>query len=225
MQNGVSGTTTVRQRSGPVLSITHTTAPASPLRLDGPDPLCPSDLTLLPALQTLGLDTRMHCRRVCQLAGRLASALGLPRAARGRAATAGLLHDIGKSLVPEFILHKPTALSADEKRVLRLHPIDGEALASFTGDPVVLDAIRHHHERLDGTGYPDGLSGDGLSEVTRVVAVVDVYDALTSDRPYRPALCVAEAVGRMTDVAGTKLDPEMVEALVLLQAGARSRAA
>lgn len=216
MPNDGGGTTTIRRCTGPVPSTTRRAAPA-PLRLHGAHPVCPPDATMLSALRCLDPQTRMHLRRVSWLAGELASFLGLPPAARRQAATAGLLHDIGKSLVPGSILHKPTALSPDEVEVLRRHPIDGQALACSTGDPVVLDAIRHHHEHVDGTGYPDGVSGDGLSEVTRVVAVADMYDALTSDRPYRSALCVADACACLTDVAGRKLDPELVEALVRMQ--------
>jgi HD-GYP domain-containing protein (c-di-GMP phosphodiesterase class II) len=167
----------------------------------------------------------MHLRRVCDLAGELASVLGLSRAARRQAAAAGLFHDVGKSLVPRSILDKRSTLTRDEMQVVRLHPADGAALAASTGDDVVLDAIRHHHERLDGTGYPDGLSAGELADVTRVVAVADVYDALTSHRPYRSGLPPAEAFRRMTEAAGTKLDPEMVDCLVKLRTGVLSRAA
>jgi putative nucleotidyltransferase with HDIG domain len=187
--------------------------------------LCPPDPTVVSALEHLDRGTRMHLCRVADLAGALASLLGLPPAARRQAATAGLLHDIGKCVVPGSILHKPASLTPWEIALLRSHTVDGEALASSAGDPVVLDAIRHHHERLDGRGYPDGLSGDGIAVVTRVVTVADMYDALTSDRPYRAALSDAEALDHVADVAGTQLDPETVTALILLQTGAASQAA
>src|SRR5437867_8018581 len=177
------------------------------------------------AFEALDTGTGAHLRRVGELAGDLAAFLGLPFADQRAARIAGLLHDVGKSLVPPTILHKPVCLSAEELLVLRRHPLDGEVIARSLGDPAVLDAIRHHHERLDGSGYPDGQEAAALTDVARVVAVADVFDALTSNRPYRAALSSAEALQRMSELAGTKLDPDMVEALALVQSSSHRHAA
>jgi HD-GYP domain-containing protein (c-di-GMP phosphodiesterase class II) len=216
-----------RGPSGEVPVPRRSTAPPLPTLIAGGSGETPSAShpSLLSAFRGLDGGTRLHLRRVSHLAGELAAVVGLAPAAQRQASAGGLLHDIGKSVVPGAILYKPTSLTPDETALLRLHPLDGEALAWGTGDPVVLDAIRHHHERLDGRGYPDGLRGDGIPAVTRVVAVADVYDALTSERPYRAALTTGEALRHLAELAGTQLDDTVVEALVLLQTGVLSRAA
>jgi putative nucleotidyltransferase with HDIG domain len=177
------------------------------------------------AFEALDTGTWAHLRRVGELAGSLAAFLGLPSENQKAARIAGLLHDLGKSLVPGAILNKPVCLGPDELLTVRRHPLYGEVLARSLDDPTVLDAIRHHHERLDGSGYPDGQDGAAMSEVARVVAVADVFDALTSNRPYRAALPSAEALQRMLEMAGTKLDPDMVDALVLVQSCSHRSAA
>jgi putative nucleotidyltransferase with HDIG domain len=173
----------------------------------------------------LDVETRAHLRRVCHLAAGIASLLDLSPADQQAAAVGGLLHDLGKSFVPDTVLQKAAALDPEELGLVRLHPACGAELARSFGDASVLDAIRHHHERLDGTGYPDGLEAAEVTKVTRVVAVADTYDALTSDRPYRAALPQQEAFRQLLQVAGTKLDPDTVDALLLLEAHAGSRAA
>lgn len=169
------------------------------------------------AFGDLDAATRAHLRRVSDVADGLAAVLELPSATRRAARVAALLHDIGKCLVSRAILRKPGSLDPAELVVLRLHPVHGEAIARSLGDPTILGAIRHHHERLDGSGYPDGMGAAGLDEVTRIVAVADVFDALTSNRPYRAALAPGQALGLMSDLAGTKLDAAMVDALAFLK--------
>jgi HD-GYP domain-containing protein (c-di-GMP phosphodiesterase class II) len=218
-------TAIVRQWTGSSFGTMSRISLLWPTGVDTSDLLCGAGVILVSALRDLDHETGLHLVRVSRLAGQLASVLGLPPDIRRRAATAGLLHDIGKSLVPRRVLLKPGMLDPPEIDLLRLHPVYGQALASAIGDAVVLDAIRHHHERLDGAGYPDGLSADQVAVVTRIVTVADVYDALTSNRPYRPALSTAEACLRVTAVAGSQLDPEIVQALVRLKAGVLSPAA
>jgi HD-GYP domain-containing protein (c-di-GMP phosphodiesterase class II) len=122
------------------------------------------------------------------------------------------LHDIGKVGVPEHILCKEGPLSREEWEVMRQHPLIGAQIVepiSFLRDAVGL--IRHHHERFDGTGYPDRLRGDRIPLEARIFAVADSFDAMTSDRPYRAALGWDEAIGELHAESGRQFDPEIVE--------------
>ncbi|WP_323166443.1 HD-GYP domain-containing protein, partial [Pseudomonas bubulae] len=112
--------------------------------------------------------------------------LKLPPALIRRAGLAGLLHDIGKMAIPNAILNKPGRLSSDELQVVRRHPLEGEKTLMGTAQmcDMVVDVCLHHHERVDGTGYPHGLAGEQISVFSRMAAVCDVYDAVTSDRSY-----------------------------------------
>jgi putative two-component system response regulator len=132
---------------------------------------------------------------------------------------AGLLHDIGKIGIPEAVLRKPGALDAEEWVVMRNHPLIGAQIVApfdfFTGGALM---IRHHHERCDGSGYPDGRTRNDIPIGARVIAVADVYDALTSNRPYRAALPHAMAIEHLAESAGRTLDEDAVAAFVgLLQ--------
>jgi response regulator RpfG family c-di-GMP phosphodiesterase len=159
--------------------------------------------------------THGHSDRVRRLAVRLARALCLDRRTRRRLVLAAKLHDIGKLGVPEDILNKPGPLDAAERRVVEEHPVIGERiLRPIIRNRAVLAAIRSHHERLDGTGYPDGLRGDQIPLLARLLTVADCYDALTSTRAYRPALSVREAHDLLRAGAGTQFEPEFVRALV-----------
>src|SRR5258708_4204626 len=133
--------------------------------------------------------TQGHVERVSNLAVRLGDHLGLPDEEKDALRKGGILHDIGKIGVPDKILNKAGALTAEERRIIRLHPAQGakicEKLKSIRG---AIPVIRHHHERLDGTGYPDHLSGDEIPLLARVMTVVDIYDALTTTRSYRKRL-------------------------------------
>ena len=126
-----------------------------------------------------------------------------------------LLHDIGKIGVPESVLRKRGALDQAEWTLLHNHPLIGAQIVApfdfFAGGAL---AIRHHHERWDGSGYPDGLAGAAIPLGARIVAVADVFDALTSDRPYRAALGRDAALPYLTDEAGRTLDPDVVAALL-----------
>jgi putative two-component system response regulator len=158
--------------------------------------------------------TKGHADRVGQYALALAGRLGLPPADLDLLRRGASLHDIGKIAIPDDILNKPGPLTPAEVRVMRAHPAQGvrmiEPLESVR-DTIPL--IRWHHERMDGAGYPDGLPGDKIPLLVRVLSVADVHDALTSDRPYRAGLPLEAALPILRqDAAGGGLDPGLVEA-------------
>jgi putative two-component system response regulator len=138
--------------------------------------------------------TEGHCTRMSKYSVEFASALGLPEEQRTALQKAGTVHDIGKVAVPDSILLKPGLLTLEERKMVEQHPVVGaricEPLKSFR---LVLPIIRHHHEKMDGSGYPDGLRGEAIPITARILTVVDVYDALTSDCPYRSAMSSEEA--------------------------------
>ncbi len=143
-------------------------------------------------------DTEGHCERLADLADRLAERLGLPVEDRVALRRAGIVHDIGKVAVPDAILLKRAPLSPGEWVVMRRHPEMGERIvAPLRSFRRVAPIVRHHHERFDGSGYPDGLAGEAIPLTARVLQIVDVFDALTSARPYKPALPPADALAVM----------------------------
>jgi len=143
--------------------------------------------------------TYMHSVAVCALMVSLARRLGLPEDRVRDAGAAGMLHDLGKAAMPLEVLNKPGALTDDEFRVMKAHPTRGWEMLKTGGETPesVLDVVLHHHEKFDGTGYPHGLGGDGISLMARMGAVCDVYDAITSNRPYKKAWGPAESLQRM----------------------------
>jgi putative two-component system response regulator len=145
-------------------------------------------------------NTQGHCERLAQYCVRLGQSLGLPPQEIQALRRGGIVHDIGKVAVPDSILLKRGPLTAEELEILRKHPIAGENIcAPLKSFHLVLPIIRHHHEKQDGTGYPDGLRGDQVPLGARVLQIVDVYDALTTSRPYKPALPVSQALAIMQD--------------------------
>jgi HD-GYP domain-containing protein (c-di-GMP phosphodiesterase class II) len=156
-----------------------------------------------------------HMRRVCELAVAIADQMRAPDTVIRAASYAALLHDIGKLGLPHAVLNKPGRLTDDEFAVLKQHPTRGFALvANIESLRSAAPAIRWHHERLDGTGYPDALAGDAVPLEARIIAVADVWDALTSDRVYRKAMSHAEAQAILISERGTKLDGDCVDALL-----------
>ena len=132
--------------------------------------------------------TRGHCERLAQVSARLAERIHLSEDQIRALRRAGIVHDIGKVVVPDAILLKPGPLSTEEIAIMRRHPVVGEKICEpLRTFGAVLPIIRHHHERFDGSGYPDGLRGDDIPLTARVLQLADVYDALTTDRPYRKA--------------------------------------
>ncbi|WP_232628778.1 HD-GYP domain-containing protein [Methylobacterium sp. Leaf118] len=154
-----------------------------------------------------------HSLSVAGFAAAFAAELGFPRADRERLARAALLHDVGKALIPLAILQKPGVLTPDEMAVMQTHAALGADLLAQEGayGADILDAVRHHHERLDGSGYPEGLMAGRIGDLTRIVAICDVHSALTERRVYRPPLPVAEAWAIMHAQAG-QLDPDLLRA-------------
>lgn len=160
-------------------------------------------------------DTSDHSERVALAAWAIASRLGWPVGACRRVRRAGRLHDIGKLSCPAAILSKAGKLTAEEWALIRRHPDDGtELLAGLITDQIVIDAVRQHHERWDGGGYPDGLAGEQIAPGARVVAVADVYDALKSDRPYKRGWSQDETVAYIREGGGALFDPVVVGAFL-----------
>jgi putative nucleotidyltransferase with HDIG domain len=170
---------------------------------------------LADALESRNRCTRGHSGRVGAWARQMALALGWSVDRADLVSRAGRLHDIGKIGVPEVLLRKTEALSADEWQARRGHPeIGARIVAPFDFFAEGAEIIRHHHERWDGSGYPDGLAGSRIPVGARIVAVADVFDALTSDRSYRVALPVEAAVKELQREAGRTLDPRLVDVFV-----------
>jgi diguanylate cyclase (GGDEF)-like protein/putative nucleotidyltransferase with HDIG domain len=157
--------------------------------------------------------TGSHSARVAELAARVASRLGLDQEQIELARLAGSLHDLGKLAIPEEILRKPGPLTGPERLVLERHPQIGYRMLDSLGIEPVAEWILHHHERWDGTGYPDRLPGSEIPLGARIIFVVDAYDAMTSDRVYRGRLSQDEALAELERCAGTQFDPGVVAAL------------
>jgi putative two-component system response regulator len=146
--------------------------------------------------------TKGHCDRLSGRSVAMAKRLGLPQEQQIALRRAGIVHDLGKIAVPEQILLKNGPLTADEWAIMKKHPVTGERICSpLKTFRHVLPIIRHHHEKLDGSGYPDGLRGDQIPLTARILQVTDVYDALTTDRPYRLALPPEVALATMREEA------------------------
>ncbi len=144
--------------------------------------------------------TEGHCDRLSKYSVALAEHLGLSEELRVTLHRAGIIHDIGKIAVPEHVLLKPGRLTDEEWIIMRQHPIVGERICSpLKSFRLVLPVIRHHHEKFDGSGYPDGLKGEQIPLTARILQTVDIYDALTTDRPYRKALQPREALAIMQE--------------------------
>lgn len=160
--------------------------------------------------------TRRHSEDVARYALFLAGQLGLDAAFCEALHHAALLHDVGKIAVPDDVLRKPAALTTTEFEVMQQHPVLGGALVrDLNAADVVSDGVRHHHERWDGQGYPDGLAGEAIPLIARIIAVADAYSAMTTARPYRRALSRAVALQRLSAAAGTQLDPRLVDVFIL----------
>jgi putative two-component system response regulator len=144
--------------------------------------------------------THGHCERLAEYSARLGEQLGLSEDQITALRRAGIVHDVGKIAVPDAILLKPGRLTPDEWTIIREHSVVGERIcAPLKSFRFVLPIIRHHHEKLDGSGYPDGLRGEAIPVTARVLQIVDVYDALTTDRPYKKAFSITDALQTMKE--------------------------
>jgi putative two-component system response regulator len=152
-----------------------------------------------------------HTERVGMNARRLGEALGLGDETLDDLLWGGVIHDIGKIGIPDSILLKPGPLTVEEFEIMKQHVFTGEEIARpLRSAHDLLPIIRHHHERIDGAGYPDGLAGDNIPLVARIVAICDAFDAMISDRPYRKGLTHANAIATLNAGAGTQWDAELV---------------
>jgi putative nucleotidyltransferase with HDIG domain len=152
-----------------------------------------------------------HSLRVARHAAAIARGLGLSRGRVERIHAAAILHDIGKTRTPTAILAKADPLTEQEYLILKEHAETGAAMVTTLGDPELTGIVRHHHERIDGAGYPAGLAGESIPIGARIVAVADVFDALTSERPYHAAMAPGEALALLEAEAGAQLDPRVVD--------------
>ncbi len=174
--------------------------------------------SLAMVLDTKHPQTRAHSERVALRAADVATSMGMGPDDVQAMYVAGLLHDIGKIAVDSTILEKSGKLDHDEFDQIRSHPAESARIVDPVAlSPLVVAAIRHHHERWDGTGYPDGLLGDAIPLSARILSVCDAYDAMTNERTYSPALPAAEGIARLHEGAGRQWDPAVVDMFCRLE--------
>jgi len=157
--------------------------------------------------------TARHSEIVSTLAGEIGVRLGLDEQMVDRLRYGGLLHDLGKVALPDAVLSAPRALTPEEWAMVQQHPEFGHALLDGVGIEPVDSWVLHHHERWDGKGYPHGLAGEAIPLGSRIIFVADAFEAITADRPYRPAQSVDAAIAELRTNAGTQFDPAVVAAL------------
>jgi putative two-component system response regulator len=171
--------------------------------------------SLAAAVEAKDAYTEKHTHRVAESARFIGTKMGLSERALDALYRGGIIHDIGKIGVPDAILLKPGPLDASELALMRLHPEIGESIVKpLRSAASLLPIIRNHHENFDGSGYPDGLAGRAIPHLARIVAVCDAFDALVTDRPYRKAKSVDDAIAVLVDGAGKQWDAEAVDVLV-----------
>jgi putative two-component system response regulator len=162
------------------------------------------------AVEAKDEQTEHHCERLALFAGRLGMRIGLDRAELDAVTFGALLHDVGKIGVPDHVLTKPGPLDDDEWELIRRHPEIGERIcAPLRSFAAFGPIIRHHHERWDGQGYPEGMRGEQIPIGARIVGLVDAFDAITHDRPYRPARTLDQALEELAGHGGRQFDPDL----------------
>ena len=177
---------------------------------------------LAAAVDARDSQTEMHSERVARLALRLGEYVGLDESGRRGLRIGAQLHDIGKIGIPDAILRKPGPLSTEEWQAMRRHPVIGfEMIRNVASLGEALPVVRCHHERWDGAGFPDGLAGENIPLAARVFAIVDTFDAITSDRPYRQGATVADALAVIEEEAGRQFDPILAIGFVAMMSNAR----
>ena len=174
---------------------------------------------LAEALEAEDRYTRGHSDRVARYAGSIARRMGLSTAEVKAVRAAALVHDVGKLRVPAEVLNKPTRLTDEEFALIKRHPVDGAVMVTSLGNDELTSVVRHHHERMDGKGYPDGLVGEQIPLGARIIAVADTFDAITSVRPYRPRRAHKQALDILAAEQGLQLDREAVRAFLYLLFG------
>jgi HD-GYP domain-containing protein (c-di-GMP phosphodiesterase class II) len=171
--------------------------------------------SLVTALDAKDAYTRGHSERVAMFSKRIAETLGYDAAAAERLYLSGLLHDVGKIGVSDAVLRKPDKLTPEEFAEIKKHPDEGWfILRDLEQMRYVLPGVLHHHEQVNGSGYPDGLAGKNIPLDARIMAVADAYDAMTSDRAYRAGMPHDKAIGILREGAGSQWDSEVVSAFV-----------
>jgi putative nucleotidyltransferase with HDIG domain len=169
--------------------------------------------------------TQGHSQRVGEYAKRIAQQMRLSAQQMDSIREGALLHDIGKIGISDLILHKPSWLTREEREIIQQHPVIGVDIVGQVGlSDEVLEMIRSHHERFDGKGYPDGRLAGELRLSTRILSVADAYDAMTSDRPYRNGITLAQAREELQRGKGTQFDPDVVEAMLAVMDGEEHKA-
>ncbi|KAF2957321.1 hypothetical protein AS159_09890 [Thermotoga sp. Ku-13t] len=168
------------------------------------------------ALEYYDYYTRGHSENVARYASLFAESLGLDRSIIRRLFWAGMVHDVGKIFVPQQILSKNGLLSVEEYELVKIHPVKSFELLNEAGLEEIAKIARHHHERYDGKGYPDGLMADAIPFESRILAVADAFDAMTTNRPYKRAMTLEEAILEIERCSGSQFDPHLAEAFVKL---------
>jgi putative nucleotidyltransferase with HDIG domain len=159
--------------------------------------------------------TRGHSERVARYSSLVAKEMGLPSEDVRRVRLSALLHDVGKIGIDDRIIRKPTALTEEEFEIMKSHPVKGAAIMDAIPElHDVIPGMKHHHERWEGGGYPDGLAGEEIPLQARIVSVADTFDAMTTTRPYQRAMEISYVFQRIRQLAGVRYDPAVVEALV-----------
>jgi putative nucleotidyltransferase with HDIG domain len=176
----------------------------------------PGALISLARIKTADDYTYMHSVAVCALMVSLARQLELDEQDVREAGMAGLMHDLGKAMMPKDVLNKPGKLTDDEFRIIKSHPVEGHRLLveGKAASDIVLDVCLHHHEKVDGSGYPDRITGDSISLFAKMGAVCDVYDAITSNRPYKAGWDPAESIRKMTEWCKGHFDERVFQAFI-----------
>jgi putative nucleotidyltransferase with HDIG domain len=180
---------------------------------------------LATALESRDPYTHGHSRRVARHSASIARRMGLSRHEVENVRAAAVVHDVGKMSTPNAVLRKPSELTEAEFDVIKQHSVRGAAMVSKLENDELTAMVRHHHERLDGTGYPDGLAGTAIPLGARIIAVADTFDAITSDRPYRAPRTHRAAIAILHEQAGSRLDPDAVRAFQSSYSGHRPLAA
>ncbi|WP_313700793.1 HD domain-containing phosphohydrolase [Achromobacter sp.] len=180
---------------------------------DVPDPAGSYEAALFAAIQARDPATGRHCNRVAALSVALARACGLPDEDLAMVSVAARLHDVGKIATPDRVLHSPHRLEWEDWEIMKAHAAAGAALIMQTAIPqreAIALAVRHHHEHVDGSGYPDGIAGHDIPLHARIISIADSYDALGDVRPYHPARAHTQIMDILNQEAGSKFDPDLL---------------